>query len=491
MTYFFSNPEKYQRLSYNSGQLNKLYNALLKDDQSEAVMAAMNILRKTGSMPKVVKAYKTEPLSLSCRQTGNAFFRGGNYNGALQMYNLAIGSAPKKSQAMVLAYSNRSALLQKIKAYTAALKDIETCLAMHCPAHIEAKLKLRKEECLRILPEENSLKNFFKCDFGKKFFNVSIDSHPQIPGVSKSVAVITENQVRKVIAAKEIPVGSIVGIETPFASNLDSENYYYACHFCHKFTFNLIPCDTCCETFFCSNECKETCCNEYHNIECQLIELMKMVFPEDCYRIPLKAALRMKTMATTWEQLISTTSKGFQRSKAYTECSTSELYDANNILSVFNISDDNYNFVYGQMYNHSFITATIIHFLEKIPGFFPLSQDLKENAVKTFSRILMHLIPLHQKLIMIQNPALIYPKMDVSCEPEDNAGLFSFTGKLKHACEPNLLVVGLRRKVALVALKTIPKGTELTISYVWVFTFIQLFFILKLVFNNAHGCSFA
>ncbi|KOB71230.1 Dihydrofolate reductase, partial [Operophtera brumata] len=40
------------------------------------------------------------------------------------------------------------------------------------------------------------------------------------------------------------------------------------------------------------------------------------------------------------------------------------------------------------------------------------------------------------------------------------------SSKLKHSCEPNLLVVGLNDSVALVTLRTIAKGEELTISYI-------------------------
>lgn len=45
---------------------------------------------------------------------------------------------------------------------------------------------------------------------------------------------------------------------------------------------------------------------------------------------------------------------------------------------------------------------------------------------------------------------------------------FSFTGKLKHCCDANLDVLGLNNKVALIALKSIKTGDELTISYKYV-----------------------
>lgn len=465
MPFFDNNPDKYNKLLSNYRvDLDKMYNSMSKDDSFEVVMAALNLLKKTRTMPKVPKSHKSEELSFPCRQTGYALFQSGDFNNALQMCNLAIGSAPKGSLSLACAYSNRSALFQEVKVYSAALKDIETCLTMNClSADIVTKLKLRREECRRLVSKEQTQKDQLRNGFGKEFFDLSEDCHPQIPSVIKSVDVLIENQIGKFVAAKDIPVGSVVAEERAFASNLESNNNFSACHYCHKFVFNLIPCDNCCATFFCSDSCKTACLVEFHSIECQFIDLVTEAFPDDLYRIPLKAALKMKSMAKSWEELISITSNAFD--KAYDK-SLSELYDTNNIQSVLNINNNNNHFVYGQMYNHSLITATIIHHLEKIPGYFPTSVDMKQQAIQTFSRIIMHLIPLNPQFIMIQNSALSYPTMDITLKPEANTGLFPFTCNLKHACEPNLLVLGIYNKVALVATKTITKGTELTISYV-------------------------
>ncbi|KOB52277.1 Uncharacterized protein OBRU01_22980, partial [Operophtera brumata] len=48
---------------------------------------------------------------------------------------------------------------------------------------------------------------------------------------------------------------------------------------------------------------------------------------------------------------------------------------------------------------------------------------------------------------------------------DNNYGWFSMSSKLKHSCEPNLMVLGLNDSVGLVALRTIKKGEELTISF--------------------------
>ncbi|XP_049876340.1 uncharacterized protein LOC126373972 isoform X2 [Pectinophora gossypiella] len=47
-----------------------------------------------------------------------------------------------------------------------------------------------------------------------------------------------------------------------------------------------------------------------------------------------------------------------------------------------------------------------------------------------------------------------------------NYGWFSFIGKLRNSCNPNVLAVGLNKKTALLAIAPIKRGTELTISYV-------------------------
>jgi len=61
------------------------------------------------------------------KEEGNQFFRQGDYEGALKMYNQAIDAAGEKVPASY--FSNRSATFLALKKYDRALKDTEACLA--------------------------------------------------------------------------------------------------------------------------------------------------------------------------------------------------------------------------------------------------------------------------------------------------------------------------------------------------------------------------
>lgn len=443
------------------GHMDRIYEALQHDDYSKAVMAALDVLTNTGQMPKFDKEKKCETKSTMYRKQGNEDYVNNNYPEALICYNKAILFAPQKSTALTLGYSNRSALLYHTKAYKACLNDIDTCYKLGLTDQfVRDKLERRVKECTPNLWADIG-HEMNKVTFGGTFFNFNVPRNHQVPCASLDVGVVKETDKFKVVAVKNIDVGTLVSLETAYACELRPEVNYLACYYCHKLDLNLIPCDNCCDAMFCSETCKVLCNREFHNTECQIMHCFKFFELQFGYKMIVKSVIKMRQMCSSWAEFIEASKK--IGAKRISKSSVNEIYDVNNKFSIL-CNDHDIHFFYGQLCNISFKTSFLIFYLLGVKSFFPENHEVRDEAIKAIARVLVDLNFSCINVTIIHSSRNLDTKT-ITTNSTTNIGWFSFTGKLKHSCDPNLLVIGLNNKVALIAIKPIKKNDELTISY--------------------------
>lgn len=442
------------------GYMDYLYRLLQQNDHSKVVIAILNVFTKSKILHKWAKVTKCDSRSTGFREKGNGEYRQHNYCEALKWYNKAITSATENSTALKLGFSNRSALCYTVKAYKACLNDIDICFKIgRTDQPLADKLTQRKRECERWVWIIDCQLMVEKGSFSGTVFDFKVERNPQIPCASRDVDVVKENDKLKVVAVRNIEVGTVVAMETAYACELADTNQYLACYYCHKFDFNLIPCDKCCEVMFCSENCKARCNIEFHNIECHIMHLLSQGGINNT--VEIQATIKMRQMCSSWAEFIKASKKiGAERMK---ESSVNEIYNENNKFSVL-CFDDDLHFLYGRLCNVCFISAAIIYYLLEVPSFFPEKRELKDKAIQALARVMVNMY-LYCIKITIQNSSKNADTGTISRDTMCNVGFFSFTGKLKHCCDANLLVLGLNKKIALIAAKPIKKGDELTISY--------------------------
>ncbi|CAH2093207.1 unnamed protein product [Euphydryas editha] len=446
-------------LSTNN-HIDEIYDAMHKDDLSEIVITAMKVLKTTNNLPPLNNIEKSDQISEKHRNYGNILYKNNDYKLAFLVYNKAILTAPKNSRQLKLAISNRSALLYKLKAYKACLRDIDTCFEMGCPDDIIVKLKKRREDVISLIGNEDfKLECLHSCV--EKFINFNIKRHPLVPCASTHVE-FTGSASHKIVAARDIKPGSVVSCEEAYICSTDNNNTLTACYYCQKHALHLIPCENCCYAMFCDNICKDTCYHEYHKWECPIMEAIKFNCQSPMANLMIKVVLKMRSKCMSWKELIDASySTGLDRMRT---SSIGEIYNGNNLFSVLNVRNDK-PFVYGALYNASFICAGLLHYLDEIPSFYPRDSNEKQKAMRALGRIMLFLsvyqtpTPLFQH---ITNPTTneTYSVCNVV-----NFGIFPLTGKLKKSCKPNLLVLNKNNELISIALRTIKSGEELTISF--------------------------
>lgn len=460
----FSMPSAHQQYLRERGLISEIYAAMNSDDYADVVMAAFRALEKCSGFPHLPKLNKCESRSNECRNEGNVAFKMGNHNEALECYNKALMFAPTNSRAMKLAYSNRSAIFQNRKQFYACKTDIEHCFRLGCPPDIVEKLKKRLAFVKMFSDiEEIAVKEVIDT-FGS-VFKFGTKRNSQIPCASANIEVVRKDSSVKIVAAKDIKVGTLLALEPSFVSCNNVEKLPFSCHYCHKMSLNLIPCDNCCFVLFCGEECKALCMKEYHSIECQIMEIIEIFLNSPMAKLMVKGAIKVVQLSESWEE-VNTISR-CTGSKRICTASVQEMFDVGNKLSVLSYNDDKL-FVHGSMYVASFFCALIIYHLEKVPSFFPLLLGERKSAMESLGRLMMY-FALHaeptQVILTVSNRTL---SKTYSC-PHVNHGWYPFIGKLQHSCTPNVVVSNLNKTAALIAVQPIEKGTELTVSYMLVY----------------------
>ncbi|XP_026749311.1 SET and MYND domain-containing protein 4-like [Galleria mellonella] len=457
------------------GLLDKMYNAIDNGGTSEAVMAALDITRQLNLKPQIIEQKKDLQKCLFFKKLASSF----RNERALKYYNAALLHIPATipeneiTRIMSIIYYQRAILSMQLGATSKSLKDFELISTDQCPPDI---LRSLQNKCHQIVPKELSCKASLTSTFDRKYFKFSAKRNKCVPCASLNISIVRENGLPKVVAAKDIPVGELVAIETAFVAQQNKYNRNISCYNCFTFTPNLIPCEGCCYVMFCNESCRKQSMEGCHKIECQLMDILECVATTTKCKLSVKTALKIKQMSKSWKDVVVASHNiGTDRMM---NSSDEEIFDSYKPQSILSYNDDKH-YVHGKIFNQSFVFAIIIDRLCNIPDYFPTDDGEKFEAMKALGRIMLHLYVTFPSEFEIRNVACEYtaehqlvngtlkPTVHhrVTDKLNPNFGIFSFASKLKHSCDANLYKVGLNKKIGLIAAKPIKKGTELTVSF--------------------------
>lgn len=452
-------PSVFNNLLRDRGLTHEIYEAMDSDDYADVVMATIKSLKKSLNFP-TYQLGKNEMKSRKYREEGNIAFKLGHNNLALEYYNRALMHAPDKSREMVLAYSNRSAVLCLKEYFNECLADIETCNRLGSLPEIVDKLAKRKEWASSQCGHETTIMESVR-SYCRSFVDIG-NRNADVPCASADVDVVVKGGEATVTVVKDIKVGTVLAVETSFVGCNDPANTPFACHYCHKLSYNLIPCDGCCFVLFCNESCKRICVREYHGVECQIMGVVDNTICSPAARLMLKGALKFVHMCGSWETVIEESHVFGARRRRVS--SASEMLDAGDKASVLSFDDDNL-FVHGAMYAASFVCAAVIHNLDALPAYLPQCPRVRALAKCALARIMMYLA-VFAKPTQVNVHQWTDRREGALTQSAPGHGLYSFIGKLRNSCTPNVVVTHLGNKAALIALVPLERGTELTFSHV-------------------------
>lgn len=200
-----------------------------------------------------IDTVKSNERAEKTRNKGNKLFVEKSYFDALLNYNESLCYAECGSEAIGLAYANRSAVYYEMKLFDNCLRNIE--LARHNgypPKNIQI-LDKRAQKCLQQIENGGEVK---RDDDPFDFIKLSNEINTSLPFVSNSLQLRrSEKFGRYIVTSKDLKVGDIVAIEQPYFKVIKTDSRYEGCEELNKYQrctyclrsnlLDLIPCATC------------------------------------------------------------------------------------------------------------------------------------------------------------------------------------------------------------------------------------------------------
>lgn len=212
------------------------------------------------------------------RKQGNQYFslKNRNYVKALELYNQSICFAEAKSEDISIAYANRSAIYFEWKKYDSCLQNIELAKENGYPKRLMNKLVKREAECRKALESNQNNENEDDDDEVLLAPKLSFPSHSKVPFIADCLEMRESDELgRYIITNRDLSTGKVIAIEESFCSwTLPCVQYQRCANCLQEFDFNLIPCEYCTSTMFCSQECSKEAYEKFHRFECPVIDFM-------------------------------------------------------------------------------------------------------------------------------------------------------------------------------------------------------------------------
>ena len=254
---------------------------------------------------------KSNEKSVELRNEGNKLFAQRKFEDALLKYNESLCNA-EGDENLALAFANRSAVYIEMKLYQRCLDNIKLAKGHNYPEEKLAKLQEREARCLEQLMMQAASIESEPFDF----FKLSYKANPKIPFIIDDLELKTNAKYgRHIVTKRDLKVGDIISFDRAIFKNIQSDpafgrntktsNKFNFCHNCFKENhLDLIPCESCNSTMFCSVECAKSAQN-YHKYECKNSEILQSSFTLTQFRSFFKALAIMDGSIGELEKLFN------------------------------------------------------------------------------------------------------------------------------------------------------------------------------------------
>ncbi|GAB0099980.1 uncharacterized protein DMENIID0001_158860 [Sergentomyia squamirostris] len=399
---------------------------------------------------------KNDAKSEEYRQQGNSYFslKSQKYVEALKAYNKSICYAESQEN-LAIGLANRSAVLCELKMFPECLESIRLARAAGAPDRLREKLERREEKC-----QQEEL-----CEEEALIPKIEIPVNEKIPFLARCLSLKTNKQFgRYVITEKDIPAGTVIAMEEPFAKILINSEKYLRCANClQEVPHLLMPCTSCTQTMFCSKVCQEEAQRDFHHYECEISRSLFEVFDQALLiviRTVIKAFCAFPDPATMAKEIEimdkeQKTVFSFDWSGNVSSC---ERYTPIHTLATnenLRGADDLFKkYTFGCLMYH------ILHgFSHKFRERF-LTSHAAENTVKNL--IFRHLQTASTNMHSIH---VIEDTANPDSSTDFGVAAYAFHSLVNHSCSPNVTRISVGAVSAMITIKNIKAGEQVLDNY--------------------------
>ncbi|CAG5077649.1 Similar to SMYD4: SET and MYND domain-containing protein 4 (Pongo abelii) [Cotesia congregata] len=417
----------------------------------------------------------------------------------VEVYNTAMSLALPGSELLAHAFANRSIVLSNAAMYEESLKDIEHALKANYPDNMKASLFARKAKNLFALDptadiedtlnearqwalkmndkEKNKLldnleklktktyKKPVKERDNRIFVPSPPNDNPKIKDTSAAIAInYSEKFGRHIVATRDMMAGEVVSVKRAYALVLSCDYRFKLCWNCSKHCWSSVPCNTCSDVIYCSEECRNVAWKDYHDIECSIVNgLLSSVYPyEDIsltsLRLFIKAIKEFGTVKALYESVQKMDSKEDFIMKSFTD----GIYDDKKYASIYSLCRKPMDTRFQVQCAGK--TLQYMYFIALTSNIFGKKMENMDELANYEYAVFVGKLLYHHTVLSCNNRYAVHDS--TNDELVDCGGLLSsLQSFFNHNCDPNTDYFVCRGMTTFITLQPIKKGEQLFISY--------------------------
>ncbi|XP_049820348.1 SET and MYND domain-containing protein DDB_G0273589-like isoform X2 [Aethina tumida] len=448
---------------------------------------------------------------------GNQFYGKKDLKNALAAYNEGIIVCPQDTDAgkklLSILISNRSAVNFENNEHRLVLKDIHYMSTLNSyPDNLLWKVRLRQArsyDALRNTILANKcydeavdllLKHADLDDKTKKAKQLEIETlrkkgmkpiddfsedttdfdkfnrNPQYVNLLEDVTIMeTEELGRYAVAKKDIPLGSIIACEDPYASVVTASNALVNCQHCVTSVGVPVACRNCAHVVFCSIECENKANDGYHKIECALSPILAAAQAS----VNCCLALRIIT-----QNPLSFFKDQYKKFKPYLKLNcqkkriNKKVYKSDDYDNLFFLCRNESSRPKSESLHFMMIASFLLKLLKQTEYFGEKSPSEKLTEIEAFigALIYRHLEILQynahdiSELRDVPNPVAVQDKKTYYENYTVGAGIYPTMSLFNHSCDPSLTRYNIKNKKISRSVKPIKAGDVIYENYGMCFT---------------------
>jgi hypothetical protein len=243
---------------------------------------------------------------------------------------------------------------------------------------------------------------------------------------------------RHVVATRDIKVGEVLAVESPYASMIFKDAFVH-CQECLDLCYNPIPCDKCTQTLYCNTTCKDKAFS-YHQYECPILFSLSSSIVDVVRRVVLKTVRVARNEWNNWNADSDRPNEEY-RSDRFKEIS-------NLLTHADSRSQDD-------LLAGTSVACQFYYLLKNHTSF--LKGGINEDRLK---EILLIMVLISKTNIVDINKL----SPDLKMETIGNA-IYSFCNLFNHSCWPNVRKYFHGNTIVLRAINAIKKGEQCFVNY--------------------------
>ena len=444
--------------------------------------------------PPVPKGKKLDIYSRSKADGNQAYIKKSNHK-AIQLYNNALRHATQGLDSALI-FGNRSAVLFSENRFQECISDIDAALNHNFPSDKADKLYKRKSDALVKLKRHKEARSCLESalvtlkDAGNteklselldslNELEVSIDINGsddkvrtelhggQNQSITNASSFLTKcfdkDRGRYIVANQDIPKGSVVISESPYAAVLLEPWYLTHCQHCFQKVKIHFPCHSCVEVSYCSEECRRVSLERYHHFECGKLDLLEKL---GISRLALRIILITPVNVLQLHCIVKHNEDMPHSSNDLNSgCDSSGIYNVD-YASVYHLVTNSDSMLAEDTFQYTCAAAILLKCLENDPQN-NHSKPLERHFVGGF--LLRHIQQLvcnaHAITALDVSPVEHQQGVVEESQVRIATAIYPTTSLLNHSCEPSIVNTFQKDRLIVKLSRDVKKGDEIYNCY--------------------------